>query len=439
MVAHSLVARRSDAPVPSPPPQLPPQSEAEEHDSHVFPVGWKAERVRTGGADWITQVSDTNVRHTIEYRRYEDGEAAILLNDKCEYLGPTKLEHEFRLPRKGPSVLIRVTNDIGIELWIDHQQVYPHRRSQPDPNTVIEHRASAIRAALEPFTGSVLLIGPDFEKTYETRDDKRKRKCVLDAISSPVIGLRSSFSGWVAITDSGLYLTKNGSEGRVITYEVLAGLPVETLPPEYIDSMLFGDRVLLGSTIIEERTSSCADETAGLLNAIKQVIIDPPERHVPLPRLRPQIQNSILDVKDKSFMLLSGTLLFWGLLTTVVALSKTHHWPDGIADLVVLPELFMMAGVGLNLRPAFFKISIILTIAIATVIAWGGGESVRGLFEYGWAGQADQIDFAIGNSAEFASRSFGNKATGVFMISPTVFTIVGAALIMIQWLRPSPP
>jgi hypothetical protein len=150
-------------------------------------TGWRARRVRTGGAEIVLRVVRGDKEHIVEYRAAGNRTAVVLLNGIPVHRGHYEVNHTFRLGRRGPRARLSVTAEPDIELSVDGTRLYSLRHATPGSDDHLEHRAHVIR--------NVLLAARD-ERREAKREAKKEQSSAFD--DSPSVSVATDIHAGVA-------------------------------------------------------------------------------------------------------------------------------------------------------------------------------------------------------------------------------------------------
>ncbi|TQM84940.1 hypothetical protein FHX81_7406 [Saccharothrix saharensis] len=225
---------------------------------------WRADRVRTGGVDFVVRVDDGQRRHVVEYRPATTGQPVVLVDGH-------RTGHAFRLGRDGPPARLVVGDDV--QLWVDGTPVYALSRAAARSDTFLEHRATAIRDALLELPAS--LPGP-FPVTLRVAPDLRLRDAEVGG--DPVIAVLDSRSDF---GDARVWFTDRAAHVRY-----RGGLAVLAYP-DLAATTVTADFATLRAGSAELDFPGHAERTAQVLNAVKAAVVAQDSGFGPPPAAHP--------------------------------------------------------------------------------------------------------------------------------------------------------
>ncbi|MBW4718157.1 hypothetical protein [Saccharothrix obliqua] len=321
---------------------------------------WRAERVRTGGVDFVVRVGDGVEEHVVEYRPSRKGKTAVLVDGK-------RVGHEFRLGPRGPVARL-VTGD-DVQLRVDGAPVYALTRAAAGSDTFLEHRATAIRDALLALPRA--LPGP-FPATLRVAPElPRRHGEVVAGATDPVIAVldtRSDFGDartWC--TDRAVHIRYRG--GVVVLPH--ADLASATVTADYAT-------LHVGPAALD--FPGHAEHVARVLDAVRAAVLAQDSGFDPPPAVHPFVRAGALraervEARRKSarwrlrttlWSPMAGFGVFAGLLAAVGIELGDAGWVEQVAVRVAAVPAGFLAGM------AFAAIVVLLVDAVFLAVRVAG-------------------------------------------------------------------
>ncbi|MFJ6675046.1 hypothetical protein ACIQMJ_28420 [Actinosynnema sp. NPDC091369] len=300
---------------------------------------WRADRVRTGGVDFVLRVEDGERRHVVEYRPSAVGKPVVLVDGART--GPA-----FRLGRDGPPARFVVGDDV--QLWVDGTPVYALTRAAALSDTFLEHRATAIRDALLDLPAA--LPGP-FPVTLRVAPDLRPRDAEVGA--DPVIAVLDSRSDF---GDARVWFTDRAAHVRYRrAHAVLAY-------PDLAAATVTADFATLRVGSAELDFPGHAEHAARVLTAVRAAVLAQDTGFGPPPAAHPYVGAGALRAgRVGAAWRVARWLLWtrmWGLMAglgTLVGLAAAFDldlgraaWPEQVAVRVAAVPAGFAAGLAFS-------------------------------------------------------------------------------------------
>ncbi|MEV0677748.1 hypothetical protein AB0I60_14610 [Actinosynnema sp. NPDC050436] len=309
---------------------------------------WRAERVRTGGVDFVVRLDDGTTAHEVEVRPSATGKTSVLVDGR-------RTGHDFRLGRGRASLVV----GDDVRLCVDGEPVYALSRAAAGSATFLEHRATAIRDALPalphdlpgPLPGT-LRVAPDLR----VRDARIAAGPDLDPVVA-VLDSRADLGDARAwFTDRAVHL-RSGDGVVVLPYPDLAATEVTA---DYTT-------LRLGSAGLD--FPGHAERVAEALRAVRAAVLEQDSGFGPPPALHPYVRagslraHRVQELREvtrwRVWTSIRGPVAGLGVLAALLAQGRLELGPVPVWEEVV---------VRLATLPAGYLAGVLLTASVVVVV-----------------------------------------------------------------------
>ncbi|MGH3869034.1 MAG: caspase family protein [Pseudonocardiaceae bacterium] len=448
-----IIARRANLPPPQPPePPIEP-----------IPVPgslWRAQRVRTGGAECVLRVGDGTEEHIVEYRARADHTAVVLLDGKRVHRGHYHVDCEFRLGRRGPLARLTVTGEPDVQLWADGRRLYTLHHADPGSDSFLEHRAHTIRNALltHQNLGAWLWVTPEIRGRVARAVREPARQGMPP---DQVIGVLTLEGDRIGFTDTALSIRGQDSWTIVPYDELLAAAVTVEYSKDYSTSTVrIGDRqftIKYDSLVVE------------MINHVKDAVVyEETGLGKPLPAhplsLVHTTRDQIVAERNLGRAMVGVTVVLFAAAEIVGGFSgfldqqnaqRTLFSILGVcfaSGLLLLPLPDLPDGITRFTRVSTERFSWLLArvatyaTAASTWITWLWLWWLHNRppypdLQYGWSTRlGGWMTIAIGNNTEVMALGAGARVLGTLLVAAAAFLPVAVVLVAIRWAdRPPRP